>query len=257
MAMIDPKRGAPRALTLAAAAASLLIVAPGPATAAEPHPDFSGIYFPNGFARRSPDPLPYTPAAKKIADEYAKQFTVDDDPGRFCIWPGMPRAPWGAPFPVEVMQRPQDLSIYWEGYGMYRKIYMADHNPPEALLPSAMGHAVAHWEGDTLVIETTSLKPYPYMTRLPNTSDAHILERMKLEQREKDGATHTFLIDDITLTDPKLYTQPIQIHAEAELRPDLQLLEYTCTDVLWDDYLQQRGLTLPDLDALPDPAKAP
>jgi hypothetical protein len=95
------------------------------------------------------------------------------------------------------------------------------------------------------------------MTRLPNTSDAHILERMKLEQREKDGATHTFLIDDITLTDPKLYTQPIQIHAEAELRPDLQLLEYTCTDVLWDDYLQQRGLTLPDLDALPDPAKAP
>jgi hypothetical protein len=140
---------------------------------------------------------------------------------------------------------------------MYRKIYMADHNPPEALLPSAMGHAVAHWEGDTLVIETTSLKPYPYMTRLPNTSDAHILERMKLEEREKDGRKQKFLIDDITLTDPKLYTQPVQIHAEAELRPDLQVLEYTCTDTLWDDYLQQRGLTLPDLDALPDPATAP
>jgi hypothetical protein len=257
MAMIDPKRAAPRGATFAAIAASLLIMAPGATMAAEPHPDFSGIYFPNGFARRSPDPLPYTPAAQKIADEYAKHFTVDDDPGRFCIWPGMPRAPWGAPFSVEVMQRAQDLTIYWEGYGMYRKIYMADHNPPPALLSSAMGHAVAHWEGDTLVIETTSLKPYPYMTRLPNTSDAHILERMKLEEREKDGRKHSFLIDDITLTDPKLYTQPIKIHAEAELRPDLQVLEYTCTDTLWDDYLQQRGLTLPDLDALPDPAQAP
>jgi hypothetical protein len=257
MATTDPKRRAPRALGFAVIAASTLLWGPGASAAEGSHPDFSGIYFPNGFARRTPDPLPYTPAAQKLADEYAKQFTVDDDPGRFCIWPGMPRAPWGAPFSVEVMQRPQDLTIYWEGYGMYRKIYMADHHPPEPLLASAMGHSVAHWEGDTLVIETTSLKPYPYMTRLPNTSDAHILERMKLEEREQDGKKSQFLIDDITLTDPKLYTQPIQIHAEAELRPDLQVLEYTCTDTLWDEYLQQRGLTLPDLDALPDTAKSP
>jgi hypothetical protein len=119
-----------------------------------------------------------------------------------------------------------------------------------------MGHSVAHWEGDTLVIETTDLKPYPYMTRLPNTSDAHVTERMKMEERERDGKEHKFLIDDITLTDPKIYTQPVLIHAEAELRPDLQVLEYTCTDTLWDDYLQQRGLTLPDLDALPGPSEA-
>jgi len=37
---------------------------------------------------------------------------------------------------------------------MYRKIYMADHNPPKPVLPSAMGLSVAHWEDDTLVVET-------------------------------------------------------------------------------------------------------
>jgi hypothetical protein len=36
----------------------------------------------------------------------------------------------------------------------------------------------------------------------------------------------------------------------------MQLLEYTCTDALWDEYLTERGLTLPDLDALPDTAAA-
>jgi hypothetical protein len=33
----------------------------------------------------------------------------------------------------------------------------------------------------------------------------------------------------------------------------LQLLEYTCTDSLWDEYLSERGLMLPDVDAFPDP----
>jgi hypothetical protein len=245
------------ALAAAVTAAAAILCLPGAAEAGSRHPDFSGIWFPAGFAKRTPQPLPFTKGAKKLYEAYKAKFTVDDDPGRYCIWPGMPRAPWGAPFSVEVIQRPQDVTIYWEGYGMYRKIYMADHHPPKALLPSRMGHAVAHWDGDTLVIETTDLKPYPYMTRLPNSSHARVTERMKLQRKTRDGRQHKYLVDDITLTDPQVYTQPIHIHAEAVFRPDIQVLEYTCTDTLWDDYLQSRGLTLPDLDALPGSPQGP
>jgi hypothetical protein len=163
----------------------------------------------------------------------------------------MPRAVWGAPFTVEIQQRPQDLSIYWEGYGMYRKIYMADHNPPKPVLPSAMGLSIAHWEGDTLVVETTNLKAYPYMTRMATSSDAHVVERLHLEERDVKGEKQKFLVNQIVLTDPKVYTEPIKITATLQARPDLNLLEYTCTDTLWEDYLGQRGLTLPNLDALP------
>jgi hypothetical protein len=53
--------------------------------------------------------------------------------------------------------------------------------------------------------------------------------------------------------DPKLYTEPVTIRAEAILRPDLNILEYTCSVSLWEDYLQQRGLTLPDVDSLEAP----
>lgn len=234
-------------------AVGALLVVPAGAQEAPDRRDFSGLWFPAGFARRTPNPSPYTEAAQRLADAYDADFRLEDDPGRYCIWPGMPRAPWGAPFSIEIFHRDQDLTIYWEGYGMYRKIYMADHNPPEALLPSRMGHSIGRWEGDTLVIETTHLRPYPYMNRFATTSNAEVVERMFIEEREVDGEVKRFLIDEIVVTDPQLYREPVHIRAEAESRPDLQMLEYTCTDTLWENYLLERGLTLPDVDALPNP----
>ncbi len=220
------------------------------------HPDFSGIWFPSfGRRGRPTDPLPFTDAAKPLIEAYEQQFTLDDDPGYYCIWPGMPRAPWGAPFAIEVFHRAHDMTIIWEGYGMWRKIYMANENPPEPILPTAMGHSIAHWEGDTLVIETTHLKPYPYMNRFATTSNAHVMERMWLEEREEDGEVVKYLIDEVTLTDPQMYTEPVQTRAEAVFRPDLNLLEYNCSVSLWENHVAERGLTLPDVDALPDPTE--
>ena len=223
---------------------------PAVAQSGAAHPDFSGLWFPAGRTQ-TPQQAPYTDGAKALLAEYEKSFTLDDDPGRYCIWPGMPRAVWGAPFTVEIQQRAQDVTIYWEGYGMYRKIYMADRNPPKPVLPSAMGHSVARWEGDTLVVETTSLKPYPYMTRMATSSDAAVVERLHLETRDVDGKATRFLVNELVLTDSKVYKEPIRITATLRDRSDLQLLEYTCTDTLWEEYLGERGLTLPDIDALP------
>jgi hypothetical protein len=251
-----------RSPSRAAAAASVIFIAslvmalrPAPIGAQETvaRPDFTGVWFPRGFSRRTPNPLPFTPGARALADEFNAQFTKFDDPGRYCIWPGMPRVIWGAPFAIEIFHRDQDVTIYWEGYGMYRKIYMADHNPPEPILPTAMGHSVGHWEGDTLVVETTHLRPYPYMDDLPTTSDARLIERYRLEERQEDGETYTHLVADVTLTDPKIYTEPVKIVGEIRRRPDLYVLEYSCSVTLWEEYLEERGLTPPDVDALPEP----
>ena len=213
--------------------------------------DLNGIYFPAGFARRTPQQLPYTPGAAEMAEYWEQNFRTEDEPGRFCVWPGMPRAPWGAPFPLEIFHRDYDISIYWEGYGMFRKIYMADQNPPEPILDSAMGYSLAHWEDNTLVVETTHLKAYPYFSGLATSSEAHVVERMRVEEREENGQQIRFLINDITLTDPKVYTAPILLHAEAAMRPDLYMLEYTCTNTIWEEYLAGRSLTLPDIESLP------
>jgi hypothetical protein len=77
------------------------------------------------------------------------------------------------------------------------------------------------------------------------------MERIRLEERETNGETAKYLVNDITLTDPKVYTQPILLHAEAVMRPDLFMLEYTCTNTIWEEYLEDRELTVPDIDSLP------
>jgi hypothetical protein len=240
-----------RSWGLASLVGAIAVSGPGLALAQTAHPDFSGLYFPFRERSQTPRELPYTPAAQKLVEEYRAKFELDDDPGRYCIWPGMPRAIWGAPFTVEINQRAQDISMYWEGYGMYRKVYMADHNPPKQLIPSAMGHSVAHWEGQTLVIETDNLKPYPYMTRMATSSAATVVERIRMEERDLPTGKAKVLVNEVTLTDPQVYTEPVKIMATLQLRPDLSLIEYTCTDTLWDEYLAGRGLELPDIDALP------
>ena len=212
------------------------------------HPDFSGLWYPAGFGKRTPNPLPFTPEAQKEHDEYVKHFKAEDDPGRYCISPGMPRAIWGAPFAVEIFHRDKDMTIYWEGYNMYRKVYMEGYSRPDPILNTQMGYGVGHWDGDTLVIETDHLKQYPYMNKFPNSSSAHIEERLHIEYREMKGKKHKFLVDDLTMTDPKVYTKPVHVTASLMYRPDLQVLEYSCSDLLWDDYLHKRGLTPPDLD---------
>ena len=134
---------------------------------------------------------------------------------------------------------------------MFRKIYMANQNPPEPILHTAMGYSLAHWEDDTLVVETTHLKEYPYFHTLPTSSDAHVMERIRIEERDVNGAQTKYLVNDITLTDPKVYSAPILLHAEAVMDPDLFMLEYTCTNTIWEEYLAGRSLTLPDIESLP------
>ena len=239
---------------LSAVVVAGLLLASDPVVAQDDQPVLNGIYFPAGFARRTPRELPYTAAAQELADYWAANFRDGDEPGKYCIWPGMPRAVWGAPFPLEVFQRDDDVSIYWEGYGMFRKIYMADSNPPPPILDTSMGYSLARWEGDTLVVETTHLKAYPYFSGIATTSEAHVLERIRLEEREVDGSVVPVLVNDIVLTDPKMYTQPIELHAEARRDPGLFMLEYTCTNTIYEQYLANENLVLPDVDALPDPS---
>ena len=233
---------------------ALGLLATGDAFAADmsSKPDFSGVYMPYGRTMRTPQELPFTPEAAKMREQYLKDFThEDDDPGLFCVPSGMPGAIWGAPFAIEIFHRPQDLTMYFEAYSQYRKIWMADHEHPEPVTRTRMGYSVAHWDGDALVVETDHLSPYPYFNRIPISSDAKIEERFTQEERkDRDGSTFKVLVDNMVLTDPKVYSEPIHIHAEARLDPKVFVIEYTCGDTLWEDHMAERGIEAPDIDSL-------
>jgi hypothetical protein len=224
---------------------SLLLMLSGPMALAEV--DISGLWYPGGGPGQNPRELPFNDFGKKLSDDYVANFKIDDDPGGWCVSPGLPRSIWGAPFPVEIQQNDQFITMFWEGYFQYRKIYMDGHPRPDPILNTRMGYSVGHWEGDTLVIETTHLREYPFMRRLPNTDDATITERITVEERKNDkGVSTRYLNNVMTLTDPKIYTQPVSVTSSLRWSPETPIMEYSCSEEIYEKHLQERGLTLPD-----------
>ncbi len=63
-------------------------------------------------------------------------------------------------FPMEVFQRPEQINITQEAFNQTRRIYMDQELPKwdEDRSRRSIGRSVGHWEGDTLVVETTGIK---------------------------------------------------------------------------------------------------
>jgi len=64
------------------------------------------------------------------------------------------------------------------------------------------GHSIGHWEGDTLVIDTTAIVPQAYIAiseavGIPNNGDMHIVERLHL-------TAPNVLSDEMEITAPKV-----------------------------------------------------
>jgi hypothetical protein len=195
--------------------------------------DLNGLWYPAGGAGQSPRELPLNDYGKKLQDEYLVAFAIGDDPGGWCVSPGLPRSIWGAPFPVEIVQTDAFINMFWEGYFQYRKIYMEGFPRPDPILNTGMGYSVGHWEGETLVVETSNLREYPYMRRLPNTDTATIVERITVENRTaEDGIT----------------TQPITVSGNLKWSPETPIMEYSCSEGIYDQHLQEKGLQVPDFN---------
>ena len=100
--------------------------------------------------------------------------------------------------------------------------------------PTYYGDSVSHWEGDTLVIDSTNFKrwildDYHYTdeTKTRWHSDAlHTIERLQF----KDRNTVSY---SITIDDPQIFTAPWTQEFEMKLHPEWDaagLLEYVCEE---------------------------
>lgn len=222
-------------------------------------PDFSGLWFPAfggpNVPRLAPGPgadeLPFNATARRMREEYLASFDVSDEPGGFCVKPGLPRSIWGAPFPVEIVQTEGFINMLWEGYFQYRKIYLEGYPRPEPILHTGMGYSVGHFEGDTLVIETSYLREYPYLRRVANTDDATVVERWNMVTTTNEaGEEEKYLTNEMILTDPRLYTEPVRIVGTLRYSPDTPIMEYSCSEQIYDQHLQDQGIQPPDFSTL-------
>src|SRR5207244_12314122 len=77
------------------------------------------------------------------------------DPIAHCAMPGVPRITY-MPFPFEIMQRPGYVVFLYEYLHNHRVIQTTPREHAEGI-DLFLGDSIARYEGDTLVIDVTSL----------------------------------------------------------------------------------------------------
>jgi hypothetical protein len=171
--------------------------------------------------------IPYRPEAlAKKKENLANRLKLD--PEIKCYLPGVPRAVY-MPFPFQIIQSPKHVMMIHEYAGAARTIYMDNHT--EAPADSWMGWSNGHWEGETLVVDTTGFNDLSWFDRAGNYhSDAlHVVERITARSPET-------LMYEATIEDPKVFTRPWKMrmplyrHVEA----NAQILEFRCVEFVED-----------------------
>jgi hypothetical protein len=138
-----------------------------------------------------------------------------------------PKLPWGKPDFNGVWQRPYVPNIERGAggplpYTEWGKKQWESYHPE---VPTWFGDSVGHWEGDTIVIETTNFNG---LTKLDTNGHPHS-DQLKLTERyTRTDAGH--LTYQVTIDDPKTYTKPIVNTRTFTLRPDWEVLEYSCEE---------------------------
>src|SRR4029450_5536486 len=105
----------------------------------------------------------------------------------------------------QILQTREHVVILTEGPVGLRVVHLAGPPPPDSLR-SVDGYSMGHWEGDTLVVQTTQLRAdYPGRGAFPRP---FVLSRRSRITERMTRVSATELLYRFTVEDADLYRQP-------------------------------------------------
>jgi hypothetical protein len=177
------------------------------------------------------DGAPMRPWAKALRDERMADNSKDN-PDAHCLPMGHMQFHLH-PQPRKIIQTPDEIVILYEGNGGVRQIFTdgrtsPDNNPQ----PWWYGYSVGRWEGDDLVVTTTNLRDGGWLdvNGTPLTDQATLTERFR---RPSFG----YMEIDVTIDDPKAYTEPFTVRVDHQIMVDSNLIEFICIENERSSYL--------------------
>jgi hypothetical protein len=233
-------------------------LAAAPPKTADGKPDFSGLWEParsveqKGTTYNGNPPLPFTIPTSPEDPPLAQFFNIGagfkeklppmtpwaaelrakrkadnnkDNPDALCLPLGLTQLHMHIQ-PRKVIQTQGEIVVLYEANGNTRQILMDGRPlPKNNPTPWWYGYSIGHWEGDTLVVETTGFRDDVWLDveGSPLTETGKITERWS---RPKFGLMQI----DITIEDPKAYTKPFTVRMNHQLMPDTELMEFVCEE---------------------------
>jgi hypothetical protein len=127
--------------------------------------------------------------------------------------------------PIYFLQSQKEVLIVSEYDSQVRHIHL---NVPHSktIKPSWYGESVGHYEGATLVVDTTGLNDKTYVDnyRTPHTEALHVVERFTLKDNGKT------LEAEISVEDPVTFTMPWSAIQRWRLRENRPATELICAE---------------------------
>jgi hypothetical protein len=180
------------------------------------HVDLSGVWFagPTGKANawsvvpdeeRKEDPVPFRPEAAARINAMTRTERELNNPGIRCTPVGTPGMWTINPYPHQIVMKPGLYVHLIESDNAWSVVHTdgRPHKKPEDLEPLYNGDQTAHWEGDTLVIDTISIDERTWINQSGwfHSDQAHVIERLR-------RPSMNYLEYQYTVEDPKVLTKP-------------------------------------------------
>ena len=166
--------------------------------------------------------VPFQPWAKALSEDRQIQ---ELEPHARCHPSGVARQ-FMTPYGVEFVELPELQRVFIMDEGgphTFRTVYMDGRSHPANFVPTAYGHSIGWWEGDTLVVDTIGYNEKFWLDRrgLPHTEQLHTIERFTRVSLQ--GMKYEATIDD-----PGAYTAPWTGWFYMNFTPGQELWEYVC-----------------------------
>ena len=181
-------------------------------------PDLSGVYSADRNVR-----LVGAPKLKAGSESFrvVEAEQRETGTGSDCLPPGVPAATM-LPFPLQIVHTPGTLVVMYEAYHQFR-IAPIGVEHAEYLAPAWMGHSVARWDGDTLVVDVRGFNDRTVVAGYRHTEELRVIERYT-------RSSYDTIDYDASISDPNVFAEDVHYSGTLTLHPEWEIGEYVCAE---------------------------
>jgi hypothetical protein len=148
--------------------------------------------------------------------------------------------------PFQIFQSRDWIEFAFEEYHGRWQVVLDPTKAPRPAHKNYMGYSVAHWNGDTLVVESSDFKQPLWLDvdGTPLSANGKLIQRI----RKVDNGDHAPFLEVITtIVDPAYYTRPWSVVRTFGWHPGLTVFnEYNCEEQIGDPSVSSDAGLLPE-----------